>query len=74
MRPDFTNGTSVSRIWKADGEAELLGVFQYELDAEHFVQAKLQEDKKHDWDGMYVLAFSLTGKVKIFRPATEGEG
>ena len=74
MRPEFVNGTSVSRVYESGGEAELLGVFQYEKDAEDFAGAKIEEDKRQDWKAMYILAFSLTGKVKLIRPATEGEG
>lgn len=41
---NFTNGALVMRVWKFDGETELLAKFQYWDQAEMFAQAMWDRD------------------------------
>jgi hypothetical protein len=41
---NFTNGALVMRVWKFDGNTELLAKFQYWDQAEMFAQAMLDRD------------------------------
>lgn len=68
MEARIINGTSVSRIHPSeDAEGELLAAFQYDLDAIAFAKAKIAEDARRDWKADYVVACSLTGKVRVLR-------
>jgi hypothetical protein len=41
---NFTNGALVMRVWKFDGDTELLAKFQYWDQAEMFAQSMLDRD------------------------------
>lgn len=47
---NFTNGALVMRVWKFDGETELLAKFQYWDQAEMFAQAMLDRDLQRQAD------------------------
>lgn len=70
MEAKFINGSTVSRVWGRNEEAELLAAFQYETDAMDFARSKLTEDQKHDTlrNCSYVVASHCTGKVVFLSP------
>lgn len=70
MEARFINGSSVSRVY-SDGTGELVAAFQYECDAVKFAEQKIAEDAARDFKSDYVVACSLTGNVKVFRPTVK---
>jgi hypothetical protein len=68
MEARFVNGTSVSRIYGDNSKAELIAVFEYELDATEFAYAKLKDDAERKWFELsYVIVSMYTGKISIVR-------
>ena len=68
MEARFPNGSSVSRMWGDREEGELIGAFQYELDAIAFARAKIAEDAEQKFTNRYVVACTLRGTVRVIGP------
>lgn len=72
---NFTNGAIVLRVWKFDGDCELLAKFQYWDQAEMFAQAMLSRDlqRRNETDAtqkplefFYLSIFENECRVRAF--------
>lgn len=63
---EIKNATTVHRIWKTLPEAELLGAFQYDRDAETYCKAAIEQQS----DGTFLtLVDHYSGRMRCFHKA-----
>lgn len=76
MKIEITNGTTVHRIYTSShGHAEWVAAFQYEQDAEAFIQAQLENDTKQGRSAAtYLMVATGNAKVRSFAPPPTDTG
>lgn len=78
MHIELVNGSVVSRLWvgSESSSTEFIAAFKYASDAKLFVQNRVSDDEKRDFNSsvIYLVTCLYSGKTETFRTKPKVEG